>query len=69
MHFNEREALTHVGKLRNEVAERLALERYESFDAARREAEAATEDEADITQLVEMEKIENKGRKTGGQDA
>ncbi|MGK2941712.1 MAG: RhuM family protein [Immundisolibacter sp.] len=33
--FNEREVLTHAGKLRADVAEKLALERYESFDAAR----------------------------------
>ena len=39
LQFNEREVLTHAGKLRADVAEKLALERYERFDAARREAE------------------------------
>lgn len=38
LQFNEREVLTHAGKLRADVAEKLALEHYESFDAVRREA-------------------------------
>ncbi|MDZ4349515.1 MAG: RhuM family protein, partial [Xanthomonadaceae bacterium] len=38
LQFNEREVLTHAGKLRADVAEKLARERYESFDAARRDA-------------------------------
>lgn len=69
LQFSEREVLTHAGKLRADVAEKLALDRYESFDAARCEAEAGAQDEADIAQLVEMEKTAKKGRNTGGEDA
>lgn len=67
--FNERETLTHAGKLRADTAEKLALEHYESFDAARRKVEASAQNEADIAQLVEMEKAAKKSRITGGGDA
>jgi hypothetical protein len=48
LQFNEREVLTHAGKLRADVAEKLALERYESFDAARREAARLAADAEDM---------------------
>ncbi|MBK7898552.1 MAG: virulence RhuM family protein [Azonexus sp.] len=61
--FNERDVLTHAGKLRADVAERLALERYESFDAARREAARLAADAEDVAALEQMErKLEDKGR-------
>ncbi|MFZ3032860.1 MAG: virulence RhuM family protein [Parvibaculum sp.] len=66
--FNERDALTHAGRLRMDVAQKLAVERFEVFDANRRAAEALAADEADIVQLEEMEKAA-KGRKKGGEDA
>lgn len=53
--FNEREVLTHAGKLRAEVAEKLALERYAVFDTRRREAERLAADEADMLVLKEVE--------------
>lgn len=61
--FNEREVLTHAGKLRAEVAEKLALERYAEFDARRREAERLAADEEDLRQLAEIERAlpKNKG--------
>jgi hypothetical protein len=57
LQFNEREVLTHAGKLRAEVAEKLALERYETFDAARRATARICADAEDIgaLELVERE--------------
>ena len=49
--FNEREVLSHAGKLRAEVAEKLALERYERFDAERRDAQRLTADADDLKTL------------------
>ncbi len=49
--FNEREVLTHAGKLRAEVAEKLALDRYEHFDAERREAHRLAADTDDLKTL------------------
>jgi hypothetical protein len=63
LQFNEREVLTHAGKLRADVAEKLALERYESFDAARREAARLTADAEDLAVLEKTEwQLEGKGR-------
>jgi hypothetical protein len=66
--FNERDVLTHAGRLRMDVAQKLAVERFEVFDANRRAAEVLAADEADIAQLEEMEKAA-KERKKGGDDA
>ncbi|MCW1842180.1 virulence RhuM family protein [Prosthecomicrobium hirschii] len=66
--FNERNVLTHAGRLRMDVAQKLAVERFEVFDSNRRAAEALAADEADIAQLEEMEKTA-KGRKKGDGDA
>jgi hypothetical protein len=61
--FNERDVLTHAGKLRADVAERLAQERYETFDAARREAARLAADAEDVAALEQVErKLEDKGR-------
>ncbi|WP_416193556.1 virulence RhuM family protein [Nitrobacter sp. TKz-YC01] len=65
--FNERDVLTHAGRLRMDVAQKLAVERFEAFDANRRASEALAADEADIAQLEEMEKAA-KARKKGGED-
>lgn len=62
--FNERDVLTHAGRLRMDVAQKLAVKRFEMFDANRRTAEALAADEADIARLEEMEKTA-KRRKTG----
>ncbi|MFW5452198.1 virulence RhuM family protein [Thioalkalivibrio sulfidiphilus] len=56
LQFNEREVLTHAGKLRANVAEKLALERYESFDAARREAARLAADAEDLAALEQTER-------------
>lgn len=63
--FNDRDVLTHAGRLRMDVAKKLAAERFEVFDANRRAAEALAADEADVAELEEMEKAA-KGRKEGG---
>ncbi|HQU88120.1 MAG TPA: hypothetical protein PK620_03350 [Denitromonas sp.] len=60
--FNERDVLTHAGKLHADVAEKLALERYERFDAARREA-ADTEDLAALEQTEWHQEKKGRGRK------
>lgn len=62
--FNERDVLTHAGRLRMDVAQKLAIERFEEFDARRRTAEALAADEADIVELEEIEKAAT-GRKKG----
>lgn len=53
--FNERELLTHAGKVTHEVAEKLAAERYDKFDSKRRLAERNV---ADAQDLVEIESLE-----------
>jgi hypothetical protein len=63
LQFNEREVLTHAGKLRADVAEKLVLERYESFDAARREEARLAADTEDMAALEQTERaLEGKGR-------
>lgn len=65
--FNEREVLTHAGQLRMEVARKLAMKRFEVFDASRRTAEALAADETDIAELEEIEKsVKNERKKAGG---
>ncbi|MBV2144880.1 virulence RhuM family protein [Falsochrobactrum sp. TDYN1] len=66
--FNERDVLTHAGRLRMDVAQKLAVERFEVFDANRRTAEALAADEVDIAQLEGMEKAA-KERKKRAKDA
>jgi len=56
LQFNEREVLTHAGKLRADVAEKLALEHYESFDAARSEAARKAADTEDMEVLEQTER-------------
>lgn len=56
LRFNEREVLTHAGKLRADVAENLALERYESFNASRRDSARMAADAEDLAALVRIER-------------
>ena len=54
LRFNGREVLTHLGTVKREVAEKLALEQYELYDANRRALDAEDDlDEltADVKQL------------------
>jgi len=52
--FKERDLLDHAGKISAQVAEKLALERYEEFEGARREDERLRADAADIAVLEAM---------------
>ena len=53
--FNERELLTHAGKVRAEVAERLARERYSSFEAQRKLAERDADDAEDLRAIESLQ--------------
>jgi hypothetical protein len=53
--FNERDVLTHSGKVKAVVAEALALERFEQFVAQRREAERVEDDRRDLEALERIE--------------
>ena len=65
--FNERDVLTHAGKLRSDIAEAIALERYESFDTARREAGRLAADSEDMKTLERLERrLEEKMREKSG---
>jgi hypothetical protein len=67
--FNERNVLIHAGKIAHEVAERLALKRFEKFDFQRREAERLAADAVDMKALeVTAKRLETKKphRKKGG---
>jgi len=63
LEFNEQELLTHAGKVKAEVAKKLAEERYEKFDKTRKRVEAEKADEEDMKELEELEKrlLENRG--------
>ena len=54
--FNEQELLTHAGKVKAEVAEKIAEDRYTAFDEKRKTAEARNADEADLRELEQLEK-------------
>lgn len=55
--FKERDLLGHAGKISAQVAEKLALERYEVFDGKRRELEKQVADDADRATLKELQAI------------
>lgn len=59
--FNEQEILTHAGKVKAEVAKKIAEERYDEFDILRKKEDVRLADKADIKELVEYSK-ELKGR-------
>jgi len=56
LEFNERDLLTHAGKMQMKVAQKLAASRYDDFDAERKKAEAIAADEEDIKELEALEK-------------
>ena len=64
LEFNEQEILTHAGKVKAEVAKKIAKTRYVKFDNKRKRAEALAADEEDLKQLEEIEKklLENRGK-------
>lgn len=64
LEFNEQKILTHAGKVKTEVAKRIAEEHYEEFDNKRKRVAAHKADEEDLKQLEEIEKklLENRGK-------
>ncbi len=56
LEFNEQELLTHAGKVKAEVAKKIAEERYEEFDKKRKADEAIAADKQDLRELEELEK-------------
>ncbi|MDH4207972.1 MAG: virulence RhuM family protein [Anaerolineae bacterium] len=67
--FNERDVLTHAGKLRADVAARLAKGRYEEFDANRKEAERLAADTEDMKVLEAMGQEVERAKRRGGSGA
>jgi len=65
LEFNEQDLLTHAGKVKAEIASKLATEHYEEFNQKRKKAEALATDEADFKQLEEIEKnlLENREKR------
>lgn len=55
--FKERDLLDHAGKISAQVAEKLALERYEAFDGKRRKVEKQIADDEDRAVLKELQAI------------
>ena len=53
--FNERELLTHAGKIRMEVAKKIATERYDEFNQRRVAQAKQMADEQDISELEAIE--------------
>lgn len=53
--FNEQELLTHAGKVKAEVAKKIAEDRYAAFNEKRKTAEAQDADEADLRELEQLE--------------
>lgn len=54
--FNDREVLTHAGKLRMDVAQQLAADRFAAFDAARNQAAAVQADTDDLAAIEALAK-------------
>lgn len=63
--FNERDILQHAGKVSKEVADRLALDQYDVFSAARLQNEAEAEALTDDEELTRIEKRLEDGKKHG----
>ena len=63
--FNERDLLTHAGKVTAAVAEKLATKRYREFATQRRKQAAIENDEADIRELEAFAKQSNKEDENG----
>ena len=70
LEFNEQELLSHAGKVKAEVAKKIAEDRYEAFDKKRKQAEALAADEADLKELEEIEKklLKNKSSHKAGKN-
>ena len=64
LEFNEKAVLQDKGSIAHDAMQKIAHQRYEAFDAARRVAEARQADADDLTELEQIEKqLEQKGSK------
>jgi len=65
LEFNEQEILTNAGKVKAQVACKIAAERYEEFDQKRKKVQVLAADEKDLKQLEEIEKklLENREKR------
>jgi hypothetical protein len=61
--YNEKAILDHAGTVSHDDMQRIAHERYETFDENRRVAEAQ---QADAEDIAELEQIETQLKQTGG---
>lgn len=52
--FNEKDLLSHAGKVSSQIAEKLVLKRYEEFDQKRQEEEKQIADAEDIALLENL---------------
>jgi len=67
MAFNEQAVLQGAGRMSHQAMTTIVHERYEVFDAARRQAEALEADRLDMSELEQVEKQINSRRRTGTQ--
>jgi hypothetical protein len=64
LEFNEKAVLSNKGAISHDTMQKIAYERYEQFDAARRLAEARQADSDDLAELEQIEKqLEQKNEK------
>lgn len=63
--FNERELLTHAGKIKANVAKQLAEDRYDLFDKHRQAHEREQANVDDLAELEQIAKQVNKGGRHG----
>ncbi len=56
LEFNDKEVLTHKGKISNKEMEKLVSRIYETFDKKRKKYEAELADEEDLREIEEIEK-------------
>lgn len=56
LEFNEKAVLTNAGSVSHKAMERIALKRFDAFDASRRLAEAQQADAEEIAELEQIEK-------------
>lgn len=54
--FNERDLLTHAGKVQMKVAQKLAADRYEAYDAKRKHLDAEAADASDLDAIESLVK-------------
>lgn len=68
LQFNERDLLTHAGKVEAEVAKRLAESRYEEFTANRLKDEARQTDAEDLKEIETLARELDKKADLGNSD-